>query len=128
MADLIAEALAQAEALTAAACRALRIGAPPSGDLPAPPRAVWGGGQGDCSTAYPLSAARALGLPPGELAALLAAEVALAGSFFSSAEAAGPGFLNFYLAEGWYQAVLAAVAAEGGDYGGPEAAAVQAAA
>lgn len=128
MADLIGAALAQAEALTAAACRAAQAGGLLSGEPPRPPRAVWGGGFADCSTAYPLAAARAFRQPARELAALLAGRMALEGSFFSSVEAAGPGFLNFCLNGGWYQAVLAAVAAEGRDYGGPADPAVLAAA
>lgn len=108
MADLIAEALTQAEALTAAARDALPGGAPSGEPLP-PPRAVWGGDFADCSTAYPLAIAKALGRPPRELAALLAAQMPLEGTFFASVEAAGPGYLNFHLSPHWYKAALEAV-------------------
>ena len=39
------------------------------------------------------------------------------GSWFSSVEVAGPGFINFRLAPSWYADVLGCVAAEGADYG-----------
>lgn len=111
MTDLIAAALTQAEALTAAAVDAALAEGALSGEPPAAPKAVWGGACGDCSTAYPLAAARALGVPPRELAAALAARMALEGAFFASVEAGGPGFLNFRLSEGWYEAVLEAAEA-----------------
>ena len=41
----------------------------------------------------------------------------LAGSYFASAEIAGPGFLNFRLNESWYQGVMTAVESEGDAYG-----------
>lgn len=108
MADQIAQALVQAAHLTAAACRAARAEGTLSGELPAGPGAVWGGDFADCSTAYPLAAARALRRPARELAELLAVRIALGGTFFASVEAAGPGFLNFRLADVWYEKVLAA--------------------
>lgn len=110
LADLIGEALAQAEALTAAARRAVLPGGPLPGEE-APPRAVWGGRFGDCSTACPLAIAGSLGRPPREVAALLAAQMALRDTFFASVETGGPGFLNFRLSRRWYQAVLEAAEA-----------------
>ena len=41
----------------------------------------------------------------------------LNGSYFASAEIAGPGFLNFRLGNSWYEGVCAAVESEGADYG-----------
>lgn len=106
MADLIAAAITQAEVLTAAACRAAFGGGTPSREPAVLPRAVWGGDFADCFTAYPLAAARWLGRPPRETAEILAERMALEGTFFSSAEAGGPGYLNFHLAPHWYSAVL----------------------
>ena len=39
----------------------------------------------------------------------------LDGTWFASVEAAGPGFINFRLADSWYGDVLGNVAAEGAD-------------
>ena len=41
----------------------------------------------------------------------------LSGSYFATAEIAGPGFLNFRLNDSWYRGVMAAVESEGADYG-----------
>ena len=49
------------------------------------------------------------------------ASLSLEGSYFVSAEAAGPGFINFRLGPAWYGAVLAAVSGEGASYGRSEA-------
>lgn len=106
MSDPITEALTQAEALTAAASRAVLSSDASAKEPTAPPKAVWGGAFADCSTAYPLAAAKPLGRPPRELAALLAARMSLDGTCFSSVEAAGPGFLNFFLSPRWYETVL----------------------
>lgn len=106
MSDPITAALTQAEALTAAASRAVLSSDASAKEPAAPPKAVWGGAFADCSTAYPLAAAKALGRPPRELAALLAAQMALEGTCFTSVEAAGPGFLNFFLSPRWYETVL----------------------
>lgn len=108
MPDPITEALTQAEALTAAVSRAVLSNDASAKESPAPPKAVWGGAFADCSTAYPLAAAKALGKPPRELAALLAAQMTLEGTCFASAEAAGLGFLNFFLSPLWYETVLEA--------------------
>ena len=118
MTDLIAQALSQAENLTANACKVISLDSASPVSLP-PPRAEWDSTFADCCTAFPLSAAKALGKPPRELAELLAERAALEGTFFASVEASGPGFLNFQLSENWYTAVLAAVEAEGEHYGLP---------
>lgn len=111
MSDPITEALTQAEALTAAASPTILSSGASVKEPPAPPKAVWGGAFADCSTAYPLAAAKALGRPPRELAALLAAQMTLEGTCFASVEAAGPGFLNFFLSPHWYETVLETVEA-----------------
>jgi len=72
---------------------------------------------GDFTTTFALAASKALGMPPRSIAQLLLERMDLTGSYFASAEIAGPGFLNFHLGSSWYRDVLTAVESEGADYG-----------
>ncbi len=72
---------------------------------------------GDYTTTFALACAKALGMPPRRIAQALLDHLALEGSWFASAEIAGPGFLNFRLNGTWYRDVLSAVEAEGDAYG-----------
>ena len=72
---------------------------------------------GDFAANHAMTGARALRMPPRKIAEALAAHCLLDGSFFSSVEVAGPGFINFRLSENWYRAVLDAVRDEGAEYG-----------
>ncbi len=72
---------------------------------------------GDYAANHAMTGAKALRMPPRKIAEALIANMELSDSLFSSVEAAGPGFINFRLADSWYVAVLQAIAAEGGDYG-----------
>ena len=72
---------------------------------------------GDYTTTFCLAAARAMRKNPREVAKILSERMELAGSYFTSVEIAGPGFLNFRLGEKWFADVLAAIESEGGDYG-----------
>ncbi|MDR3310355.1 MAG: arginine--tRNA ligase [Oscillospiraceae bacterium] len=72
---------------------------------------------GDFSATHAMSSAKKLGRKPRDLADEIAAGLDLSGTRFSSCEVAGPGFLNFRLADAWYGDVLAAVAESGEDYG-----------
>ena len=72
---------------------------------------------GDFAANHAMTGARALHMAPRKIAETLIANMELEGSWFSSVEAAGPGFINFRLADSWYADVLGAVTAEGGDYG-----------
>ena len=56
-------------------------------------------------------------MAPKKIAEALIAELDLSGSWFASAETAGPGFMNFRLGESWYEDVLKAVNTCGADYG-----------
>ena len=56
-------------------------------------------------------------MPPRKIAEILTQHLELEGSWFDSAEIAGPGFLNFRVSDKWYADVLAAVEAEGPAYG-----------
>ena len=72
---------------------------------------------GDYAANHAMTGARALHMAPRKIAETLIANMELSGTWFSSVEAAGPGFINFRLADIWYGDVLKNVSAEGKDYG-----------
>ena len=72
---------------------------------------------GDYAANHAMTGARALHMAPRRIAEVLAENLDLTGSWFSSVEVAGPGFINFRLAPSWYEDVLKTVVAEGEDYG-----------
>ncbi|MEG1917677.1 MAG: arginine--tRNA ligase [Oscillospiraceae bacterium] len=123
MQNLIQNAKEQAATLTLAAYRAaVAAGSLPEAELPAVPVEIpKDTANGDYTTTFALAAARALHQPPRKIAEALLAQLQLTGSYFSSAEIAGAGFLNFRLGDGWYDAVLAAVETEGDGYGSSDA-------
>ena len=63
------------------------------------------------------AAAKAMRKNPREVAAILTDKMDLAGSYFTEVSIAGPGFLNFRLGSRWYGDTVAAIEAEGMDYG-----------
>ena len=75
---------------------------------------------GDFTTTFALAASKALRSNPRVIAQTLLDHMDLNGTYFSSAEIAGPGFLNFRLNDSWYQGVMAAVESEGETYGTSE--------
>ena len=72
---------------------------------------------GDYAANHAMTGAKALHMAPRKIAEALVANMELEGSWFSSVEVAGPGFINFRLAESWYSDVLRNIASEGADYG-----------
>ena len=76
---------------------------------------------GDFTSTVAMACARQLKLPPRKIAEALLSHLALDGSYFTSAEIAGPGFLNFRLGKTWYHDVMAAVETEGENYGSADA-------
>ena len=72
---------------------------------------------GDYAANHAMTGARALRMAPRKIADTLIANMNLEGSWFSSVEAAGPGFINFRLADSWYSDVLRTISAEGENYG-----------
>ena len=72
---------------------------------------------GDFTTTFALAASKALRQPPRNIAQTLLDHMQLEGTYFASAEIAGPGFLNFRLNDSWYQGIMEAVEAEGDAYG-----------
>jgi arginyl-tRNA synthetase len=75
---------------------------------------------GDFSTNAAMLLAPALGEQPREIAGKLAAGLeGSLGADLEKVEVAGPGFLNLFLADGWYRRAAAALLAAGGEIGRP---------
>ena len=73
---------------------------------------------GDYSTNAAMLLAPARGAPPREIAETLRSELdGRLGAAAERIEVAGPGFLNLFLADGWYRQAVAAVLAAGDGYG-----------
>ena len=72
---------------------------------------------GDFAANHAMTGARALRMAPRKIAETLIENAELEGTWFASLEAAGPGFLNFRLADSWYADVLTSITGEGEDYG-----------
>ena len=72
---------------------------------------------GDFAANHAMTGARTLHMAPKSIAENLVKHMDLKGTWFSSVEIAGPGFMNFRLGDEWYADVLAAVAKEKADYG-----------
>ena len=119
MTNMIQNAKDQAAALAMAAYKA----AAADGTLPeaevktAPAEIPKDTANGDYTTTFALAAAKALGKPPCVIAQALLDHMDLAGTYFTSAEIAGPGFLNFRLGDQWYAGVMNAVETEKDVYG-----------
>ena len=102
---------------SAAADGSLPAGAVLSGTVEIPKDTA----NGDYAANHAMTAARALRCPPRKIGETLLAHLDLDGSYFDSAEIAGPGFLNFRLGRRWYGEVLRAICAGGADYGRTDA-------
>jgi len=72
---------------------------------------------GDYTTTFALAASKALRQNPRVIAQTLLDHMDLNGTYFASAEIAGPGFLNFRLNDSWYEGIMQAVETEGEAYG-----------
>ena len=72
---------------------------------------------GDYAANHAMTGAKAMRMPPRKIAEALVRNLELDGTWFSSVEVAGPGFINFRLADSWYGDVLKAVVSEGENYG-----------
>ncbi len=119
MANMIQNAKDSINALLEAACaRAVEKGQLPEGaslsgtvEIPKDTQ------NGDYAANHAMTSARALHMAPRKIAEALVENLDLDGSWFSSVEVAGPGFINFRLAPAWYADVLSCVRAEDSDYG-----------
>ena len=72
---------------------------------------------GDYAANFAMASAKLFGMPPRKAAQALIDNMELEGSWFESAQIAGPGFMNFRMGDKWYGDVLKNIAAEGADYG-----------
>jgi arginyl-tRNA synthetase len=101
------------------ACRALRDGEPsgPEPSLERPPKAELG----DYSSNAAMLLAAPLGENPRDVAARLADQLRshLGVETVERIEVAGPGFINFFLADGWYRDAMISLAATGEELGPP---------
>ena len=72
---------------------------------------------GDYTTTFCLAAAKAMRMNPRQVAQILIERMELEGSYFTSVEMAGPGFLNFRLGCKWFADTVATIETEGSAYG-----------
>ena len=72
---------------------------------------------GDYATNAAMACAKAFRMAPRKIAEEIFARMDLADTFFSRCEVAGPGFLNFFLADSYYAAILKDIRACGKEYG-----------
>ncbi|MBR1842912.1 MAG: arginine--tRNA ligase [Oscillospiraceae bacterium] len=72
---------------------------------------------GDYAASSAMAMARDAHMAPKKIAETIVENLDLEGSYFKSAEVAGPGFINFRLGDKWYSDVIAGIEADGGDYG-----------
>ncbi|MDR0380875.1 MAG: arginine--tRNA ligase [Oscillospiraceae bacterium] len=121
MSNLPEAARAQLAALVTAAYEtAVAEGALPTGAAAPEVETPRDAAHGDWATGFALAAARTLRRPPRAIAEAVVARMEMSGSYFSSVEVAGAGFINARLSDAWYDAVLAHIAAEGDAYGRQE--------
>lgn len=72
---------------------------------------------GDFSTNAAMVWARELRAAPRKIAEAIIQVIDLSGTYFDRAQAAGPGFLNFYLGDRYYADILKDIRQKGSDYG-----------
>ena len=72
---------------------------------------------GDYAATHALAAARGMKMAPRKIAEALTGHLHLEDSYFKSCQIAGPGFINFFLSDKWYEDVLKTIETEGGAYG-----------
>lgn len=72
---------------------------------------------GDFSTNAAMISARAFHCAPKKIADAIKENISLEGTYLEKCETAGPGFINFYLKDSYYGAILRDVKKCGSDYG-----------
>ena len=119
MTNMIRSAKEQVATLTDAAYRkAAAAGTLPAGaEVKASIEIPKDTSHGDYASSFAMAGAKALHMAPRAIAQIIVDNLELEGSYFDRVEIAGPGFLNFTLGAKWYADVLAAIEAEGADYG-----------
>ena len=94
-----------------------------SGILPAEPAPAFhievpaDSSHGDYAANTAMACARAFKMAPVKIAKAIAGEIDLSGTYFKKAEIAGPGFLNFFLNQSFFAAVLQDIKECGENYG-----------
>ena len=76
---------------------------------------------GDWASSFAMQNTKIICRPPRVIADAIIANMDFEGTFFSSAEAAGPGFINLRLNHSWFEQVLEGITSEGDEYGKTEA-------
>lgn len=119
MANLIKNAKEQiTSALTAAAKKAFESGALASCELaPFNVETTSDAAHGDFAANAAMVSAKNMRTSPRNIADALVNNIDLGGSYFERCEVAGPGFINFFLSEGWAAEVIGSVLSEGENYG-----------
>jgi len=74
-------------------------------------------GHGDFASNAAMAGVRTFRRAPAQIAQAILKHLRLEGTHFARAEAAGPGFLNFFMSDGWFADVVSRVLAEGKAYG-----------
>ena len=72
---------------------------------------------GDFATNAAMASARAFKLPPRKIAEIICENIDFSGTYFEKCEIAGPGFINFFLNDKFYAAVLQDIKKCGDIYG-----------
>ena len=72
---------------------------------------------GDFSANVAMVNAKVFRMPPAKAAAMIVEAMDLDGTYYTRAEVAGPGFMNFYLNDRYYADILLDIGAEGDAYG-----------
>ncbi len=72
---------------------------------------------GDFASNIAMAFAKPLKNSPRNIAAMITEALILDGSSFDRTETAGPGFINFFLSQGWFSRTVSSVADSGEDYG-----------
>ena len=121
----MSDPVAELRTAVAEAAAALRDGAEPGASVPTlerPPKADFG----DFSTNAAMLLAPSLGEQPREIAGKLAERLQdRLGADVEKVEVAGPGFLNLFLADGWYRRAATTLMKAGEEMGRPPAPAAE---
>lgn len=72
---------------------------------------------GDYSTNAAMVNARAFRLAPRKIAEIITENASIDGTYFNKIEIAGPGFINFFLSDGYYADILFEIGEDGENYG-----------
>lgn len=107
------------DAVRAAMEKAIESGALPAGEIPAEIAVETPADRanGDFSTNAAMVSARAFRCAPRKIADAIRDNINLENSYFSRCECAGPGFINFFLSDGYYSAILRDIEEQGENYG-----------